>query len=433
MRTLILSLAALLVLAGGTPAAPNVVLIISDDQAWTDYGFMGHPHVRTPNIDRLAAQSAAFTHGYVPTSLCCPSLATILTGLYPHQHKITANDPPLPPGKNTGQAFKDPQFLAQREEMIRHIERVPTLARLLGRHGYLSFQSGKWWLGEYKRGGFTAGMTHGDTTKGGRHGDEGLKIGRQGMRPVLDFIDSAVEQKHPFFLWYAPMMPHQPHNPPERLLAHYKDKTPSLQVAKYWAMCEWFDETCGQLLDHLQTRKIADDTIVLYLADNGWIQDPDKGQYAPRSKRSPYDGGLRTPILVRWPGKVQPHRCDIPVSSIDLVPTVLAACGVKAPANLPGVNLLDQKAVAARKAIFGAIFDHNFVDLQKPAANLQYRWCVSGGWKLIVPAARLGGTAKLELFHVAKDEHEKENLADRQPERVQELRKLLDEWWTGKE
>ena len=95
-------------------------------------------------------------------------------------------------------------------------------------------------------GGFTAGMTHGDPAKGGRHGDEGLKIGRQGLQPIYDFLEA--NKGKPFFLWYAPMLPHQPHNPPERLLAKYRDKTDSLFVAKYWAMCEWWDETCGELL-----------------------------------------------------------------------------------------------------------------------------------------------------------------------------------------
>jgi uncharacterized sulfatase len=433
MRT-VLTLAGLLCLASSPlAAAPNVVLIVSDDQAWTDYGFMGHPHIRTPHLDRLASQSLTFPRGYVPSSLCCPSLASIITGRYPHQHRITSNDPPMPEGKTLAQALKDPQFLAQREEMIRHIERVPTLPRLLGENGYLSFQSGKWWLGSYQRGGFTQGMTHGDTARGGRHGDDGLKIGREGIKPVTDFIDRSVEAKKPFFLWYAPMMPHQPHNPPERLLAKYRDKTPSLNVAKYWAMCEWFDETCGALLDHLDTRKISENTIVLYTCDNGWIQDPDRAQYAARSKRSPYDGGLRTPILVRWPGHVKPQRSETPVSSIDLMPTILAACGVKAPADLPGINLLDEKAVSGRKAIFGATYEHNFVDVQKPASSLQFRWCLADGWKLIVPAPRLGKDAKTELFHIEKDPYEKDDLAAKMPEKVEALRKLLDGWWAGGE
>src|SRR5947199_6390307 len=115
--------------AGAAP--PNVVMIIGDDQGWTDYGFMGHPHVKTPNLDKLAAESLVFKRGYVPSSLCRASLATMVTGLYPHQHKITSNDPPLPAGKTLAQAMKDPTFLALREEMAAKMEKVPTLPRLL--------------------------------------------------------------------------------------------------------------------------------------------------------------------------------------------------------------------------------------------------------------------------------------------------------------
>ena len=187
------------------------------------------------------------------TSLCSPSLASILSGQYPHRHKITGNDPPLPSGENERSAQRHPAFLAQRQEMLKYFDVMPTLPRLLASKGYLSFEAGKWWGGSYRRGGFTHGMTHGDPARGGRHGDDGLAIGRQGMQPVFDFIELAQTRKAPFFLWYAPMMPHSPHNPPDRLLIHYRDKTPSLEVAKYWAMCEWFDETCGQLLDFLDS------------------------------------------------------------------------------------------------------------------------------------------------------------------------------------
>ena len=90
---------------------PNIVMIISDDHAWTDYSFMGHPHVATPHLDRLARESLTFRRGYVPSSLCCPSLASIITGLYPHQHKVTSNDPPLPPGHDARRVSIDrPRF-----------------------------------------------------------------------------------------------------------------------------------------------------------------------------------------------------------------------------------------------------------------------------------------------------------------------------------
>ncbi len=414
-------------------ATPNVVLIVADDQGWGDYSFMGHPHIRTPNLDKLAAESLVFPRGYVPSSLCRPSLATMITGLYPHQHKITSNDPPLPKGLKGAAANKDPGFLAQRQQMIAYIDKVPTLPRLLGERGYVSYQSGKWWEGHHCRCGFTGGMTHGDPAKNGRHGDAGLKIGREGLREVFDFIDSAAAKAKPFYVWYAPMMPHTPHNPPERLLARYKDKTPSLHVARYWAMCEWFDETCGQLLAHLAQKGIADSTLVLYVCDNGWIQDPDADRYAPRSKRSPYDGGVRTPIMVRWPGKVKPGKSERLASSLDLAPTILAAAGGRPTADMQGVNLLDQGAVAKRQAVFGEIFEHNAVDIHKPVSSLQYRWVIEGEWKLIVPARPNVPSGKVELFNVARDPLEQDDVAGKQLEKGAQLTKLLDAWWPARD
>src|SRR5262245_42985309 len=185
------SLLCLLVsLPAAAPAVkkPNVVLIVGDDMGWTDFGFMGHGVVKTPNLDKLARQGAVFPAGYVPTSLCRASLATLLTGQFGHQHLICCNDPPRG---------------VDRSAMHPFIKKAPALPRLLGRAGYVSLQTGKFWEGHYKN----AGFSHGMTTKG-RHGDAGLVIGRKTMKPIFDFIDKA--GKKPFFLWYAPMMPHEP-------------------------------------------------------------------------------------------------------------------------------------------------------------------------------------------------------------------------------
>jgi uncharacterized sulfatase len=388
---------------------------------------MGHEHVKTPNLDRLAAESLVFKRGYVPSSLCRPSLATMITGLYPHQHKITCNDPPLP---KDGLGNKSPQFLKQRQEMVAYIEKVPTLPRLLEKRDYVSFQAGKWWEGNACRcGGFTEGMTHGEPDKNGRHGDEGLTIGRQGLKPVFDFLDKAKADGKPFYVWYAPMMPHSPHNPPERFLNKYLDKTKSIHVARYWAMCEWFDETIGDLLAKLEANGQAENTVVIYLHDNGWIQDPDSPNFAPKSKRSPYDGGLRTPILVRWPGRVKPRVSDDLAISIDLAPTVLAAVGDKPPPEMPGIDLRDSSAVSARKIIFGEVFEHNAVDVHNPAANLQYRWVIAGEWKSIVPHEPNIKGGKPELYDLARDPFEKDNLAAKEPDRAAELTRRLDGWW----
>jgi uncharacterized sulfatase len=253
------------------------------------------------------------------------------------------------------------------------------------------------------------------------------------MNPIFDFIDDAAKDSKPFFVWYAPMMPHSPHTPPARLLEKYRDQAPTLEVAKYWAMIEWFDETCGQLLDHLDARGLARDTMVVYLADNGWIQDPEADRYAPKSKQSPYDGGLRTPIIVRWPGRIVPRFSDQPVLSLDIAPTILGAAGLKPTAEMPGVDLRDESTVAHRKAIFGEIFTHNAVDIHRPASSLRYRWTVAGDWKLIVPDRRNTPEGSAELYEIVTDAFETHDLAESEPKRVAELRELIDAWWPARD
>jgi arylsulfatase A-like enzyme len=417
-RTLLVALLVVVIAASSAwaaepPRRPNVVVILADDIAWTDYGFMGHETIRTPHLDRLASESLVFTRGYVPTSLCRPSLLSLITGLYPHQHLVTGNDPPEG---------------ADRNDMLKHIDRLPTIPKLLAAEGYACLQTGKWWEGNYQRGGFTHGMTHGDPARRGRHGDDGLKIGRQGIEPIKDFLDGVGDK--PFFLWYAPILPHAPHNPPERLLKKYANKTDSPYVAKYWAMVEWFDETCGELLADLQRRKLDDHTLVVYLADNGWIQDPAKAAFAPKSKRSRYDGGLRTPVMLRWPGQIEPRRDEQTlVSSIDLAPTILSACGVKPKDALPGIDLLPsavRQERIDRDIVYGAIFEHDIPNIDRASPGLQHRWCIQGQWKLIVPATE----GETELYDVLADPHEENNLMKARAETVAQLRKRLDAWWS---
>jgi len=135
---------------------PNIVMIISDDQAWTDYSFMGHESIKTPNLDQLARQSVVFRRGYVPTALCRPSLMTMITGHYAHQHGITGNDPSPKYAPLNTELNK-----TQRAELIANVDKHATLPRELAKAGYLCHQSGKWWEGSFERGGFTHGMTRG--------------------------------------------------------------------------------------------------------------------------------------------------------------------------------------------------------------------------------------------------------------------------------
>lgn len=439
----ILSSFILLSCSATAQAPPNVVMIISDDQTWTDYSFMGHPDIQTPHLDRLAARSATFRRGYVPIALCRPSLATMITGLYPHQHGITGNDP----WRDT--KIPAQEYAASREKLIAKLDDCRTLPQLLATKGYISHQSGKWWEGNFSRGGFTHGMTRGFPEKGGRHGDDGLKIGRAGMAPVLDFIDGAAKDKKPFFVWYAPFLPHTPHNPPERILKKYQKAGRHVSLAKYYAMCDWFDETCGELINHVDSAGLTDNTIFVYVTDNGWIQRTPETKvpqgwgpsFAPKSKQSPNEGGTRTPIMISWPGKIEPSERPDVVSSIDLMPTILSAAGIDIPDDLPGVDLMPVvtgKSKLNRSRIFGESFAHDVADIDNPQETLLYRWVIEGKWKLLLTydgkvnrykPVHLREEKRPQLFDLLNDPHESKNLAGENPELVSRLAGTVDDWW----
>jgi arylsulfatase A-like enzyme len=227
------------------------------------------------------------------------------------------------------------------------------------------------------------------------------------------------------------MMPHQPHTPPERILKHYRSGR-DLNLARYYAMCEWFDETCGQLLDFLDRRKLADRTLVSFCIDNGWIQptvaENIKGPFGgPRGKLSPYDGGIRTPVLLRWPGRTRAERYNDLVSTIDLAPTFLSACGVTIPKALTGLDLLpaaSRRGHLKRNTVFGEIYTHNCNKLGHPELDVTHRWVREGDWKLIVPA----DGKNVELFNLARDPSEKNNLAAQESARMNRLRGVLANW-----
>ncbi len=438
MKHLPVILSVLFLITSSAHAAdtPNILLILSDDQAWSDYSFMDHEAIQTPHIDKLAREGATFRRGYAPTALCRPSLATLVTGHYAHTHRITGNDPSQKEAKQG-----TPPYRQLRRRLIARIDRFDTVPKLLAERGYLGFQSGKWWEGNFSRGGFTHGMTRGFPEQGGRHGDDGLKIGRQGLTPLREFIDMAIEAEKPFFLWYAPMLPHLPHNPPERLLEKYQVAGRSEHVARYYAMCEWFDETCGELVGYLDERGLRENTLIIYVTDNGWIQDPDSPQHAPRSKQTPYEGGVRSPILFNWPGKIPPADRPELCTNLDILPTICAATGARVPEGLPGLNLLPhlmEKTPIARDTLFGEQFAHDVADIENPEASLLYRWVIEDKWKLILSYdGELGAYAephanierRPQLFNLETDPWEKSNVAGERPEIVARLVEKIANWY----
>ncbi|MBI2478656.1 MAG: sulfatase-like hydrolase/transferase [Planctomycetia bacterium] len=446
---------------------PNIVLIISDDQTYTDFGFMGNTQVQTPNLDRLAARSARYVNGYVPSSVCRPSLVTLLTGLYPHQHGIHFNHPPPGFAKLT----KSPeigkrQFDELRERAASFVRQTPTLPRSLAANGYRCFQTGKYWEGHWRNAGFTEGMTtaepsgekFGDKTLANGevvahgNGDHGLAIGRETMKPIDDFIDDCGEM--PFMVWYAPFLPHALHDSPKEYYGRYesRDDVPKHRVP-YYAAISQFDDTVGHLVDAIERRGLARNTLFLFVVDNGWEPDANRhlaGQnewdHTKRSKRSPFDYGLRTPILIRWDGETKAATHAELVSSVDIVPTLLSAAGIKAAdIELPGIDLMPsargKATLNAERAVFGEIYPGDATTLGNPAREVAYRWVRQGDRKLITTHDHRQKTAWNEylrtdaLFDVATDPEETRNLIG-QPEyqsSVRQLRSLLDGWWLPEE
>ena len=424
-------------LVGEDVSRPNIVFILGDDQHWSDYGFMGSREVRTPRLDALAKRSLTFKRGYVAAPICRPSLASMATGLFPHQHGITGNDV----FKNEDRANRDIPFRQA-------FHQKPSFIKQLVKLGYLAHQSGKWWEGSYHDGGFTHGMTHGDPKRGGRHGDMGLRIGRNGLQPIKEFVEHSQKVKKPFLLWYAPFLPHTPHNPPKRLLQNYLQEGRPMDQAKYLAMCEWFDETCGELLDFLDQQGQREKTLVIFTCDNGWStvssnrSDPNQKLfrgYAQRTKGSPYEGGTRNPILLSWPGKVEAEDSPDLAHAVDLFPTIVSAAGGKYPKSLSGINLLDPEVRSVRKTVFGTTHSTHNMSLGNPDETLQYIWCIDGYWKLIkryrgkdlsshYSALHIWDTADFHLYNLQNDSNELNDLAGSMPKRVKQMSAKIEQW-----
>ncbi|MFK7850252.1 MAG: sulfatase [Akkermansiaceae bacterium] len=415
-------LAAILVSASSTLVAekPNVILIISDDQGFPDYGFMKHEAIKTPHIDKMAAEGLLYTRGYV-MPVCSPSLASLLTGKMPHEHGITGND--LSKGRS-----KNGQREILKKQLLGNSLMLP---QAVTDAGYATFQTGKIWNVTYEDVGFTHGMT--DTA--GRHGDAGLKIGRQGMKPIYDFIETAQKEEKPFFIWHAPFLPHTPHNPPKELFKKYEGKGPTKAAEKYYAMVEWFDNTCGELDAYLEKNGLKENTVILYLADNGW-NGPRPNKPGSKSKLSPYELGIRTPMFVRWPGKVEPHRDDETLAHIlDFTKTIVDMTAAENPGDLPGLNLLDRAALKKRDSVFVEAYNHDITDLKAPEKSLIAHVVIDKWWKLIVPTSNTPDRPfadvpeKPALFHLKSDPLEKKDVAKENPEVVSRLKKLLKEQW----
>ncbi|MBO6573841.1 MAG: sulfatase-like hydrolase/transferase [Rhodothermales bacterium] len=373
----------ILILALALPATaqearpPNIVLLLGDDHGYPYFGFTGSDHVHTPNMDLLARDGATFLLGHVTDNHCRPSLATLMTGLFPAQYEHLVDE-----FREAAKA-QDPDYLAATPDEQRIWENnfgfiamnyFTTLPQLLDEQGYASFQGGKWWEQSYKNGGFSHGMSTGwdlDAPKGPGWfhefmGGKGMELTRETMEPVYDFIDVHADQ--PFYIWYGPSLPHTPLNPPYKYLKYYQNTDLSESAKLYYGNCTWWDAGVGDLVNYIESKGLLENTIFVYVNDNGWEQPPFV-DYTPvrdlflnggtKGKLGLHDLTFRTPVIVHWAGQIEPQLFeDELVSTTDIVPTLLDYAGVDIPNGLPGQSLrplIEGREFDSRQALIGRI------------------------------------------------------------------------------
>ncbi len=310
----------------GRGERPNFVVIVADDQGWNDAGCYGHPHIRTPNIDRLAAEGLRFTQAFLTCSSCSPTRCSIMTGRYPHSTGAKELHQPLPA-----------------DQIV--------FAGLLKQGGYYTASAGKWHLGN-------AAKVNFDTIVGG---------GPSGCERWVQTLQNRPKDK-PFFMWLASMDPHrgyqpgtlaEPHKPEDAVVPPFLPDVAATRkdLGMYYDEITRMDGYIGQVLDELDRQGIAENTFVLFLSDNG--------RPFPRCKTTVYDSGIKTPFVVRWPGRVPVGKtCDSLVSVIDIAPTLVELAGLNSPPTFQGKSfrpLLRDTQATTREYIFA---EHNWHDYQ---------------------------------------------------------------------
>lgn len=421
------------------PDVPNIVLIVGDDHGWPYFGFMGDEIVKTPNLDALAKEGVVFPYGYTTASTCRPSLRSLLTGLHPLQWRA----------KRRALRAK-----GKGDESFYRIQDFMTLPRRLAERGYVSFQGGKYWEGSYQAGGFTDGMKQPTDAaalkKWGRlnerAGADGLELGRTTMQPLWDFLEA--HRGEPFFVWFAPKLPHTPHDPPPRYLEFYGDEDLSESARKYYANITRFDDKVGELVARLEKLKLRDKTLLVYLADNGWEQEPRRTYPVsqlggPKGKSSMYELGFRTPIVFNWPGRLPGGRRpgDL-VSTVDLFTTLLDFAGLEPPPDRTGVNLrpsLLGEGTSSRKTVIGSMASlrpPRRVETATPKTGeslLRYErayFLRNESWHYIwyAKSKKFGDRDAEELYRIDEDPREERNVVSEHPELAERFREEIQRW-----
>jgi len=423
---------------------PNIIFIFVDDMGWRDVGFMGSEYYETPNIDKLAGQGMIFTNAYSNAPNCAPARACLLSGQYSPRHGVYTVD-------ISSRGNSKLRKLIPIENTTILDSNIVTIAEALKPAGYASASIGKWHLGndpqfgpiaqgfDVNIGGYSAGHPQNGYFVPYKNpelpdGPKGEYLTDRLTDEALNFIEN---NKHkPFFLYLPHYAVHTPLQAKEKLIEKYKNKAGShgQNNPKYAAMIESTDQGVGRILDMLDELKLADNTVVFFFSDNGGVKGITSNEPLRGGKGMLYEGGIREPMAVRWPGVVKPGTTsETPVIAVDMFPTILEMTGAQTPEGklLDGVSIvpiLKGQGDLDRKAIFWH-FPAYLQGKAKGAKDEHFRTRPTGAvragdFKLI----EYFEDGALELYNLADDISEQNNLVDAMPRKAAELYKLMLAW-----
>ncbi len=421
-----------------SPDRPNIVLILIDDMGWRDLGCTGSDLYRTPHIDALARQGMQFTQAYASAPICSPTRASILTGQHPARLGMTD----WLPGRRDM-----PSQRLLRPSLADHLPaKSITLAEALHTRGYATAHIGKWHLGGAEHGpeknGFEVniGGTQAGSPSGGYFNFNTPTLKLKSDEYLTDrltdeavrFIDEHPES--PFFVYLAHYAVHIPLQAKQEIATRYRGqiKTEAVHTNPlYAAMVESVDESVGRIMERLDELKLAENTIVIVTSDNGGLSVRE-GPNTPATSNHPlragkgylYEGGIRIPLLIRWPARVkQNSTCDVPVISSDLYATLLATAGGRGNDTLDGQSLLpllNQKKGFQSRALYWH-YPHYSNQGGKPSGAIR-----DGDWKLI----EFYEDGRTELYNLKNDSGEMQDVSQEAPQTAQSLHAKLARWRT---
>ena len=436
-----------------TSNKPNIVLILVDDLGWIDTGCYGSKYYETPNIDKLAADGMRFTNAYAACAVCSPTRAAVMTGRYPARLGVTDwirsrfQGGKIPENKKNPTEYvggKNKKLLCPPNALWMELEEI-TIAEALKPAGYTSCHIGKWHLGADDwypdRQGFDFNIGGCDFGQPPNYFDPYFRKG-QGAIPTLEphrkgeyltdrEADEAVKFIHnhkdkPFFLYMAHYTVHTPIQAKKELIEKYKAKPPTNQKnPTYAAMVESLDDAVGRICSTLDELNLAENTIIFFTSDNGGLLGPTNNAPLRSGKGFPYEGGIREPLIVRWPKLVKPGTISHePVTSVDYFPTICQAAGVPLPndRDIDGVSLLGHlKSNGTRELNRHALYWH-FPHYR--GKIVPYSIIREGSWKLI---KRYEGKP-FELFNLKSDLSEENDLSKIYPTKTRQLDAKLRRW-----